>query len=232
MFAVVPAWAEPDASLPPPAMVEGAASPPASSPPPAPLPPASSPPLPAPDPLRPPPLHVEYAQYGVALTATMPLSTGATCSSANPPCILGAGGGLAIRGGFRSSGPWYIGGAYEFTKMDSGNLYRLGIFQQLRFEMRYLPDTGYRTAPFMTWGVGGLAYGNEWGVETGGALLFFGGGIEVQISRVALLGLALLYRPALIAGWIDTAGIERPLGLAQFLGIELQLELRSETGRK
>src|SRR5262245_33995861 len=139
---------------------------------------------------RPPPLHVDYAQYGIALTVNAGLNTGAVCgSSVKPapppgqenPCILGSGGGLAIRGGYRSPGPWYVGGAYEFTKMDSANLYRLGIFQQLRFEMRYLPEMGYRVAPYGTWGAGGIIYGNEWGAETGGALVFAGAGLELEV---------------------------------------------------
>jgi len=137
-----------------------------------------------------------------------------------------------LRGGYRSPGPWYIGGAYEFTKMDSGNLYRLGIFQQIRAELRYLVDFGSRATPYLGWGVGGLLYGNEWGVETGGALVFAGGGVEVEVSRVALIGLGIAYRPALIAGWRDTAGIDRPTGIAQFFGIDLQLAVRTELGRR
>ena len=116
--------------------------------------------------------------------------------------------------------------------MDSGNLYRLGIFQQARFEMRYLPDFGYRTQPYATWGAGAAAYGNEWGVETGGALAFVGGGIEIQMSRLAVLGAAFVYRPVLIFGWTDTAGQVRDTGLAQFIGIELSFELRTELGRR
>lgn len=192
----------------------------------------------APDPTRPPPLHVDYAQYGVALAATVIINAGAICGSdvqspvRGGTCILGSGGGLVIRAGYRSPGPWYLGGSYEFTKMDSSNLYRLGIFQQLRAEMRYLPDTGYRAAPYVSAGIGGVAYGNEWGVETGGGMLFFGGGLGFEVSRLAVLGLGFSYRPTLIAGWQDTARIERPTGLAQFFGVELQLEVRSELGRR
>jgi hypothetical protein len=186
---------------------------------------------------RPPPLHVEYAQYGVALAAEIKLDAGAACqaqsgSSTIAPCILGSGGGLVLRGGYRSPGPWYVGGAYEFVKMDSGNLYRLGVFQQIRAEMRYLPDTGYRASPYVSWGAGAIAYGNEWGIETGGALVFGGAGVEIEVSRKAVLGLALVYRPALIAGWTDTAGHVRETALAQFLGFELVLEVRSELGRQ
>ncbi len=186
---------------------------------------------------KPPPLHVEYAQYGVAFALESALSPGATCPLATEtvkpkPCILGSGGGLALRAGYRNPGPWYFGGAYQFTKMDSSNLYRLGIFQQLRAEMRYLPDIGYRVSPYIQLGFGAVAYGNEWGMETGGAQVFAGIGIEAEVSRLAVLGVGFVYRPTLMAAWKDTAGQERPLGIAQFLGLDLILEVRTVLGRQ
>ncbi|WP_433935108.1 hypothetical protein AB3662_10725 [Sorangium cellulosum] len=183
---------------------------------------------------RPPPLHVEYAQYGVALAAEISLDAGAACPRSGPlySCILGSGGGLAIRSGYRSPGPWYFGGAYQFTKMDSSNLYRLGIFQQLRAEMRYLPDIGYRAAPYFSAGIGGVIYGNEWGAETGGALIFGGVGVELEVSRRAVLGVSCVYRPVLLAGWKDTANYDRATAIAQFVGFELLLEVRTELGRR
>lgn len=193
---------------------------------------------PAPERPRPPPLHLEYAQYGVAFAVETVLSPGATCPDPNTakvppkPCILGSGGGLTIRGGYRAPGPWYFGGAYEFTKLDSHNLFRLGIFQQLRAEMRYQPDVGYRASPYVQWGVGGVLYGNEWGAETGGGQLFAGLGVEVEVSRLAVVGMGLVYRPTLLASWKDSAGQERPLGVAQFLGVDLILEVRTFLGRR
>jgi hypothetical protein len=182
-------------------------------------------------------MHVEYAQYGVALTAEMLFSTGASCpetttSGKTIPCILGSGGGLTIRGGYRSPGPWYIGGAYEFVKMDSSNLYRLGIFQQARAEMRYMLETGYRANPYVAWGLGAVGYGNEWGIETGGGVLMLGAGVEIEVSRLAVLGVGLSYRPVLLAGWTDTAGFARKTGVAQFFALDLVLEVRSELGRR
>lgn len=186
---------------------------------------------------RPPPLHLEYAQYGVAIAAEINLDAGAACPDAGPsgkfvPCILGSGGGLVLRGGYRSPGPWYVGGAYEFVKMDSGNLYRLGIFQQIRGEVRYHLETGTRAAPYATWGLGAVAYGSEWGVETVGALAFGGLGLEIEVSRAAVVGLGIVYRPTVLAGWTDTAGHVRETALAQFVGLEVVLEVRSELGRK
>jgi hypothetical protein len=181
---------------------------------------------------KPPPLHVDYLQYGVALVANARLASGATCPDvADTPCILGGGGGLVVRVGRRPPGPWYWGAAYEFSNMDSGNLYRLGILQQLRAETRYVPATGLRVQPYVAGGLGGFAYGNEWGVETGGAAAFVGGGFEFEVTRFALVGVGLSYVPILIAGWTDTANQERSTSLAQFLRLELVFELRSELSR-
>lgn len=182
---------------------------------------------------KPPPLHVEYLQYGVAIAVNSRLASGATCpDEADTPCILGGGGGLVVRVGWRPPGPWYWGAAYEFAKMDSGNLYRLGVLQQARAEVRYMPETGLRVAPYVSGGLGGFAYGNEWGVETGGAVATLGGGFEFEVTRFALVGVGLSYVPMLIAGWTDTANQERDTSLAQFLRLELVFELRSELSRE
>lgn len=181
------------------------------------------------DSAQPPPVHVAYASYGGAFVGSFLFESGPTCADApEVPCILGSGGGLAIRGGYRSAGPWYIGGAYQFLKTSSANLYRLPIVQQLRAEMRYVLDLGYRLSPYATWGLGGFIYGNEFGAETGGATVLAGLGVEMQLSRVASVGLALVYQPMLFAGWTDSANFERETGVAHFVGLEFQLEVRSE----
>ena len=79
---------------------------------------------------RPPPNNVEYFQYGVGVAVEKLASGGDVCpTGAKTPCIFGSGGGLAIRMGYRSRGPWYVGGAYEFTRMDSSNLLRLAALE-------------------------------------------------------------------------------------------------------
>ncbi|MBW2459559.1 MAG: hypothetical protein JRI68_34010 [Deltaproteobacteria bacterium] len=181
---------------------------------------------------KPPPLHIDYVSYGVAFTADILADSGATCDEDVAPCILGSGGGLALRGGYRSPGPWYIGGAYQFSKTNSANIYRLGSLQQLRVEMRYMLDMGYRTSPYATWGVGGVLYGNEFGAETGGGTAFGGLGLEVQLSRLALLGIGVHYQPVVFVEFDDTAGYHRDSGMAQYLRFELQLEIRSELSRR
>ncbi len=47
-----------------------------------------------------------------------------------------------------------------------------------------------------------------------------------------MVGLGFVYKPAVIVGWTDTAGYQRPTGVAHFLGFDLQLEVRTETGRR
>lgn len=195
---------------------------------------------PAPEPLDEPPgsaqpsaLEVDYAQYGVALATEIPIEPGGICpSEATAPCIIGLGGGPVLRGGYRPAGPWYLGGAYQFSKLDSNNLYRLGILQQLRGEVRYFFATGSRVSPYVSGGVGGIIYGNEFSVQTGGATLLGGLGLELEITRFAVVGLNLSYQPMLFAEFVDTAGQQRDTGVAHYVHLELVIELRSELNRE
>jgi hypothetical protein len=182
---------------------------------------------------RPSPLEVDYAQYGVGIAAEVLLESGAICPTSEVvPCIVGSGGGPVLRGGYRPSGPYYFGGAYQFSKLDSSNLYRLGILQELRAEMRYFLDTRARVSPYVTWGLGGTIYGNEFGAETGGVVGFFGGGLEFEVSRSAVVAANVLYKPILLAGYTDAAGLERQTGIVQFFHLELLMELRTELYRE
>ena len=186
---------------------------------------------------RPPPNNVEYFQYGVAVAFEKVASGGDVCpSTSTTPCILGSGGGLAIRMGYRSRGPWFLGGAYEFTRMDSGNLLRLGILQQLRGEARYYLDVGNRLTPYGTLGFGAGFYGNEWKVSSGGPTLAAGLGLEFQITQSTVIGLALGYRGFLFHNWTDSTGQVRAdeylgFGFAHTIGLEFILELRSPLAR-
>jgi hypothetical protein len=200
---------------------------------------------------RPPPNNVEYFQYGVAVALEKLLSGGDVCPATGTttttaegvettkpatPCILGSGGGLTIRMGYRSRGPWYLGGAYEFTRMDSSNLLRLGILQQLRGEARFYLDRGNRLTPYGSLGFGAAVYGNEWQVSTGGPTLSGSLGLEFQVTQSTVLGLALGYRSFLFHHWTDSTGQVRAdeylgFGFAHTLGLELTLELRSPLAR-
>ena len=181
--------------------------------------------------VRPPPTNVDYLQFGVAFTGEFNLNPGAICpKDAIAPCILGSGGGVAARAGYRSRGPWYVGGAYEFNRIDTSSLMRLGVLQQLRAEMRYYYNLGLRTEPYFTSGLGGVAFGNEWGVEAGGLSTYGGFGFEVQLSRENVVGAALVYRPLLLFGWTDHAEQHRDTGIAHFVGLDIVLEAREPLG--
>jgi len=186
---------------------------------------------------RPPPNNVEYFQYGVGVAVEKLAAGGDVCpTGAKTPCILNSGGGLAIRMGYRSRGPWYVGGAYEFTRMDSSNLLRLAILQQLRGEARYYLDAGNRLTPYGAFGFGGAFYGNEWNVSTGGPTLSAGLGLEFQVTQSAVIGGSLNYRALLLHHWTDSTGQDRAdqylgFGLAHTIGFELTLELRDPLAR-
>jgi hypothetical protein len=182
---------------------------------------------------RPSPLQVDYAQYGLAIGGDFDLASGPICPANEvTPCIIGSGGGLTLRGGYRSAGPWYFGAAYQFSKLDSNNLFRLGTFQQLRFETRYFLDFGSRISPYFEWGAGGCIYGNLFGADTGGAVLRGGGGMQVEITRFVVVGLGLSYQPVLLVGYTDTTKQVRDTGVTHFLHFEVVIELRTELGRE
>lgn len=186
---------------------------------------------------RPPPSSFDYVQYGVAFSAETIVNAGDVCpAGATRPCILGSGGGLAVRVGYRARGPWYVGGAYEASRHDSSNLLRLAILQQIRAETRYYLDYGTKLTPYLTSGLGAALYGSEWGSETGGVTSFVAVGAELQLSRTTVVGAALGYRPFLFRGWTDTAGQRRAdrflgFGFAHGVLLEVVLEVREPLPR-
>jgi hypothetical protein len=115
---------------------------------------------------------------------------------------------------------------YGFSKVNTNNLLPFGVLQHGAGEVRYLFNLGQRTEPYVTAGAGGLAFGNEWHVETFGVASFGGGGFEVQLSRTTVVGVALTYRPMLIFAWTDQAGQARDTGLAHYWGLEVTMEAR------
>jgi hypothetical protein len=174
----------------------------------------------------PPPTNVVYLQYGVAFTAEVVSSAGPICDNAAVPCILGPGGGIAVRAGWRGAGSLYLGGAYELSKQDPNKLYRLALLQQARFEGRYYFVTGRDVEPYAAGGLGVAGYGDEWAIDTWGPAGCLGGGIEVQITRRTVVGLAAAYRVLWFKSFTDTSGADRGAGLAQLVGLDLVLEQR------
>lgn len=180
----------------------------------------------------PPPSHVVYFQYGVAFTAEQVLAPGPICEKTTVPCILGPGGGFAIRAGWRGAGSLYLGGAYELTKQDPNKLYRIALLQQARAEGRYYFTTARVTEPYASVAVGVSGYGNEWSIDTWGPMGSVGAGLEYQITRQTVVGLALNYRLLYFSRFTDTARTERAPGIAQLFGLDLVLEQRDAVFRE
>lgn len=185
----------------------------------------------------PPPTSVEYLQYGVSLHTLTLLSGGAVCpEGAATPCILGAGGGLGLRAGYRSRGPFYLGAAFQLSRLNSSNLLRLGILQRLTVDGRYYFDRGNRLTPYLLAGMGGAIHGNEWAASAGGAAVAFGVGVEYQISERLVVALLPTYQPVLFRRFTDSTGQERaagPLGfgLAHWLAVQVVIEVRDPLSR-
>lgn len=175
--------------------------------------------------------------YGVSLATETVLRAADVCpSTAREPCILGSGGGFAIRAGYRAREPWYVGGAYSVTRHDSSNLLRLAILQQLRAEARRYVPTGRRASPFFGAAAGAALYGNEFGTDTAGLALGAAVGLEVEITRSTVLVLGASLRSLLLRGWTDRAGQRRAdgtfgFGLAHLAGLELGIEVRDPLPR-
>jgi hypothetical protein len=175
----------------------------------------------------PPAVDNPFIQYGVAFTTEVVATPGAMCANTAFPCALGSGGGVVFpRIGWRSSGPWYFGVAYEMSKQDGNTLYQLAILQQLRGEARYYFLSGHVLNPFLGASAGVAGYGNEWAVNTfgpGGGLTL---GVEAQVSRATVVGAVLNYRLIYFRSFVDSANDQRPDSIAQLFGLDIQLEVR------
>jgi len=187
--------------------------------------------------VAPPPTSVEYIQYGVSLHTLTLLDGGAVCPvGATTPCIVGSGGGLGLRMGYRSRGPFYLGATFQLSRLNSSNLLRLAILQRLTVDGRYYFDRGNRLTPYLLGGLGGAIYGNEWGASSGGVAFSFGVGVEYQMTERTLVTLLPTYQPVLFRRFDDSTGQERaagPLGfgLAHWLAVQVIVELRDPLSR-
>jgi hypothetical protein len=185
----------------------------------------------------PPPTSVEYLQYGVSLHTLTLLESGDVCpEDATTPCIVGSGGGLGLRLGYRSLGPFYIGASFQLSRLNSSNLLRLAILQRLIAEGRYYFDRGNRLTPYLLTGLGGAIYGNEWGADAAGLALSLGVGLEFQISEQTVVTVAPTYQPIAFRHFSDSTGQERaqgPLGfgVAHWLAVQFIVEARDPLSR-
>jgi hypothetical protein len=185
----------------------------------------------------PPPTSVEYLQYGVSLHTLTLLESGDVCpEDATTPCIVGSGGGLGLRLGYRSLGPFYVGASFQLSRLNSSNLLRLAILQRLLAEGRYYFDRGNRLTPYLLGGLGGAIYGNEWGADAGGLALSLGVGLEFQINAQTVVAVAPIYQPIAFRHFSDSTGQERaqgPLGfgIAHWLAVQFSIEARDPLSR-
>jgi len=138
--------------------------------------------------------------------------------------------------GYRSRGPFYLGAAFQLSRLNSSNLLRLAIMQRLTAEGRYYFDRGNRLTPYLLGGLGGAIYGNEWGASAGGAAFSFGVGLEYQISERTMVTFLPTYQPILFRRFEDATGQVRaagPLGfgLAHWLAVQIVIEVRDPLSR-
>ncbi len=176
--------------------------------------------------VHPPPTNIVYLQYGVAISAEILSSAGPMCNAPGVPCVLGSGGGIAVRVGFRGAGPIYLGGAYEMSKQDPNKLYRFALLQQARAEGRYYFMNARVTEPYAAASVGVAGYGNEWSIDTWGPGGSLGFGVEYQVTQRTVIGVAANYRVYYFSAFTDTSGARRDGGIAQLIGLDVVLEQR------
>ena len=184
----------------------------------------------------PPPTSVEYLQYGVSLHTLTLLDAGDVCPGDPSKCILGSGGGLGLRVGYRSRGPLYLGAAFQLSRLNSSNLLRLATLQRLTVDGRYYLDRGNRLTPYVLVGLGGAIYGNEFSATTGGIALSLGFGLEYQISERTVVTLLPAYQPVLLRRFTDALDrtlADGPLGfgLAHWLAVQVVIEARDPLSR-
>jgi hypothetical protein len=173
----------------------------------------------------PPPPRLSFLQYGVAFTAEF-ATKGTFCQDSQLNCILGSGGGIVGRVGWRSAGDWYFGGAYELSKQDPTKLYRLALLQQLRAEARHYWFSGRDTQPILVLGAGLVGYGDELAIATYGVTAFIGAGVESQFQSGPVLCATIGYRPMYLQQFADSSGQSHGPGFAHMIALEIALEER------
>lgn len=180
----------------------------------------------------PPPTSLDYLQYGVSLHTVTLLDGGSTCpAGARTPCIVGSGGGLGLRMGYRARGPFYLGASFQLSRLNSSNLLRLPILQRLTADGRYYFDRGSRVTPYFEASLGGAIYGNEWRAGSGGIAFGLGVGVEYQVTATTVIALVPTYQPVAFRRWRDSTGQDRasgPLGFgaAHWLAVQVVIEAR------
>jgi len=169
-----------------------------------------------------------YLAYGFSFHSVALLSAGGVCpGGAKEPCVIGGGGGLSLGGAYRTPDDT-VGAVYEATFHESSSIYQRGVLQQLRGEWRRRPrwfSFSDGVNGFYGFGAGAAIYGDNWRAATIAGLAQTMAGVEVDLGVKLALVVSLSYRAFLFRSFTDASGEQRPTGVAQFLGLELGLEL-------
>ena len=135
-----------------------------------------------------------------------------------------------MRVGWRPNDAFYIGGAYEISKQDPDQLYRLGILQQLRAEGRRYFPTGREVTPFLLVGRGRRAATATSGrVDTWGPTATLGGGIEVELGGPVLLRLGRLPAHVLPLLGRSRRATTSQSGVVHFVGLDIAVEAKDRS---
>ncbi len=123
---------------------------------------------------------------GVSTRVLSPIANDSLC----PPdteCVLGQGFGFGVSLERRwASGP-SVGFRYDAWFVDAATVYELGVLQALQAYGRYAFVSGDALQPYFFVGIGGVLFGDSFGVSTVGLIGELGPGIEIELSPTTSL---------------------------------------------
>lgn len=134
--------------------------------------------------LQPPPSPGELEPTiaaGVSTRILSPIANDSLCP-ADTECLLGQGVGFGISLERQwASGP-AIGFRYDAWFVDTATIYELGVLQALQAYTRYVFSGSDALQPYLFAGIGGVLFGDSFGVSTVGLIGELGPGAELEIS--------------------------------------------------
>lgn len=144
----------------------------------------------------PPPDPEDQASFwaiGVHVSWFVPVAREALCPT-GAQCIFN--GGIGVGGELERRWPsgLALGGGYDMALIDSGSVYELGVLQTLRVAGRYIFSDGSLLHPFVGVAVGGLVFGETFGVDAFGVLLDLTVGVEIELTESFWLSASVPWR--------------------------------------
>lgn len=171
---------------------------------------------------------VPYGAYGISVGARIVAASGSLCPDREGvTCVLGTGGGFALRASRRWPTGLGIEGGYEVFAHNTGDLYDPGLVQALFASARAEVATAGRVRPFGRAGIVLAALGDSFAPDTAGAGLDVAGGLEVELSQVLAISVAGTTRALWFLPFETQDGVGRSDGGVPtlLLGIEVGLVL-------